>query len=668
MVQIAGHPGIYIEEFTPPSPIEGVGTSTVAFVGTAARGPIGRPRRLFSWDAFVETFGGFLAEQPASYLAPAVHGFFLNGGTDCFVLRAGSAVHASANLLTRRAGSNAPVLVVEALEEGPAGNDIFVEVADSSYLADQLPGTQTALDIHRAKSNLTAALPTTAGSDRHTIRVQSNAAFRIGERVVLETAATTSQEHIVASKQGTTIVILAADAPGNLSYSGGWLRSADIVPGQRELLVEVPTNVRLSQAVPHATVLLVQAGATREVRTVQTAGDGAAGPTITLTEGMRTRFDLNAATLPTLSSLEWDLVVTRGSDRETFPLLSMHPEHPGFWGEQVVSELVVVHEPPTPPANPADDPRPRVEATMPKPLLGGLPDDRAAAWAALETDPTSRLDQLRPQEEIDVVCIPGLESTTAQEKVVAHAEELRRFAILDSPFDAPPTNGIGDHVDAVRGTTAHPGHAALYYPWLLVRHPQTNREEYWPPSGHLAGVYARTDQRGVHVAPANEVILGAIGLERTLTDREQAPLNLEGINVLRIFAGVTQPMVWGARTTHTQNKYWQYVNIRRLFLFIEKSIEQGIRYAVFQPNNPELWERLKRSIGDFLLKVWQDGALGGATPKESFYVRIDEALNPERERALGRLYIEIGVRPAYPAEFVVVRIGIWEGGSSVSET
>jgi phage tail sheath protein FI len=197
----------------------------------------------------------------------------------------------------------------------------------------------------------------------------------------------------------------------------------------------------------------------------------------------------------------------------------------------------------------------------------------------------------------------------------------------------------------------------------------TGKDEFWPPSGHIAGVYARTDQqRGVHKAPANTNIRGALGVERRLTDEEQGPLNLMGINVIRVFPGQSQPVVWGARTTAGDlDRNWQYVNIRRLFLFLEESIQEGIRWAVFEPNNLLLWQKLKRTITEFLTRVWRDGALFGETADQAFYVRIDEVLNPDSSRALGRLYIEIGVRPAYPAEFIIVRIGIWQGGTEVSE-
>jgi hypothetical protein len=185
----------------------------------------------------------------------------------------------------------------------------------------------------------------------------------------------------------------------------------------------------------------------------------------------------------------------------------------------------------------------------------------------------------------------------------------------------------------------------------------------------MAGVYARTDEeRGVHKAPANVGVRDVFGLERVLSDGQHGPLNLAGINVLRIFPGTAQVVVWGARTTVDPNiTDWIYVNVRRLMLFIEESIEEGIRFAVFEPNNLALWQKLKRTITDFLTRVWRDGALFGAKPEQAFFVRIDEKLNPPSTRAIGRLYIEISVAPVRPAEFIIVRIGLWDGGSEVSE-
>jgi phage tail sheath protein FI len=190
-----------------------------------------------------------------------------------------------------------------------------------------------------------------------------------------------------------------------------------------------------------------------------------------------------------------------------------------------------------------------------------------------------------------------------------------------------------------------------------------------PPDGHLAGIYARVDgERGVHKAPANETVRGALGLERLVTDTQQDPLNTNGVNVLRAFPGQARPVVWGARTTvRTDITDWRYVNVRRLLCYIEESIQEGLRWAVFEPNDIALWQKLTRTASAFLTGVWRDGALFGATAAEAFSVRCDAALNPPEARALGRLVLEIKVAPVRPAEFIVVRISLWDGGSEASE-
>jgi phage tail sheath protein FI len=288
------------------------------------------------------------------------------------------------------------------------------------------------------------------------------------------------------------------------------------------------------------------------------------------------------------------------------------------------------------------------------------------------------LNALRDVDDVNMVCIPDAalhpERQTIQSAMINHCLGLgERFAILDPVQGAPPSgpNSVEEQRQRVQSTR---GFAALYYPWLIVRDPRSRspraRTMYVPPSGHIAGIYARTDaERGVHKAPANTEVRGVLGLEQILSDRQQGPLNLRGINVLRIFPGTSQATVWGARTTVDPTiTDWLYVPVRRLMLYIEESIEEGIRWAVFEPNNLQLWKKLKRTISEFLTRVWRDGALFGETADKAFYVRIDEALNPDRVRALGRLYIEIGVRPSYPAEFIIVRIGLWDGGAEITES
>ena len=257
---------------------------------------------------------------------------------------------------------------------------------------------------------------------------------------------------------------------------------------------------------------------------------------------------------------------------------------------------------------------------------------------------------------------------TVQQALIAHCELLAdRFAVLDADPQVP-LFGASSLEAQRRGLDSTRGYAALYAPWLRVVPSNDGPPILVPPSGHVCGIFARSDAlRGVHKAPANEIVNGALGVERRISLIEQGQLNMLGINIVQVFQDGGRPVLWGARTTATDTN-WQYVNIRRLFLFLEESIQEGIRWAVFEPNNLALWQKLKRTITDFLTRVWRDGALFGAKAEDAFYVRIDEVLNPFSEQQLGRLHIEIGVRPSYPAEFIIVRIGIWDGGAEVSES
>jgi len=203
-------------------------------------------------------------------------------------------------------------------------------------------------------------------------------------------------------------------------------------------------------------------------------------------------------------------------------------------------------------------------------------------------------------------------------------------------------------------------YAALYYPWIKIDDPVLNRPISVPPSGHIAGIWARSDNtRGVHKAPGNEVVLGAVGLAYGITKGEQDTLNPDGINCIRAFPG-RGIRVWGARTL-SSNPSWRYLNVRRLFNFVEKSIERGTQWVVFEPNDMNLWARVTRDITAFLSTVWASGALFGSTPSMAFYVKCDEELNPPESRDLGRLIVEIGMCPVKPAEFVIFRISQWAG-------
>jgi uncharacterized protein len=656
-VQVS-YPGIYIEEFAPETPIQGVGTNVAAFIGTAASGPIEEATLVESWDQYKQLFGDISATAiRGDFMTPAVYGFFANGGSTCWIVRSSRASRAQ-----RAMDAADPALIARAREEGPAGNNVTVTVTHDSVLGDLLQAagqTATTLRLANPEQNITSALPT----DRLEVTVQSTAPFAAGDRILLMPQTGTNQHAVVREVLSATQLRLVAPVGGTATFAGtSKVRLDDPIVGQRVLRVAVPAGLNLAQALPRGTTVRITAPNRNLVGTVESAQ----GTTVTLQEGLTqglTLYPTQASDRPQLASLEFNLAIDPGTGVLVPPIeyVSMGADHPNYWRTAAVSDVVEFVEPPTPRTN--ADPRP---PAGPYQLQGAQTEDRAAAFTDIENGMDDFLALLRPIDEVNLVCAPGVTNTGAQQAIVRHCEDLAdRFAILDSPLGATTTT-IRTHVAAVRSDR---GYAALYFPWISVFNSRRRRAETLPPSGHIAGIYAQTDEtKGVHTAPANTPIAGAVDLETRLTNEQQGRLNLDGINVLRTFPARSQPLVWGARTTTNTNRNFQYINVRRLLMFIEESLEENLQGAVFKPNNLALWQGLRRSITDFLTRVWRDGALFGATPKEAFYVRIDEALNPPSERALGRLNIEIGVHPTYPAEFIVIRIGIWRGGSDVTES
>ena len=254
-------------------------------------------------------------------------------------------------------------------------------------------------------------------------------------------------------------------------------------------------------------------------------------------------------------------------------------------------------------------------------------------------------------DEIALVAAPGALSEAVQLKIIEHCETMAdRFAIVDGQ----ETDSID--VDSIQGPIRHSDQAAIYFPRVVVFDPVSAGPLPVHPSGHVAGVYARVDQeRGVHKAPANEPVRGAMDLAYLVSRNEQQILNPAGINVIRNLNGSI--LIWGARTLGGDaNGDTKYVNVRRLLNFLRESIDEGTQFAVFEPNARPLWQRITRTVSAFLTNVWRDGALFGSTPEQAFYVRCDETTNPPDVRELGQVVTEIGVAIVRPAEFVIFRI------------
>ena len=268
-----------------------------------------------------------------------------------------------------------------------------------------------------------------------------------------------------------------------------------------------------------------------------------------------------------------------------------------------------------------------------------------------------------------------------QREMLEHCETRKdRFAVIDGPIVS-----TGD-VDIPASAK---GYGAMYVPWVKITKPswyvgdqninvagplrrkliKTEKNELFvPPSGHVTGLFARVDtERGVHKAPANEILMGITGLSQKINAIEQGQYNDRGINVIRIFKdrGIR---VWGARTLATKSDpSWKYVNVRRLFIMVEQSILLGVQWSVFEPNDQGLWKKLTRDVKAYLMRVWRSGALFGTTPEEAFYVKCDAETNPRYLIDAGQVNVQVGMCPVKPAEFVVFSIGQWDGGASIAE-
>ena len=283
-------------------------------------------------------------------------------------------------------------------------------------------------------------------------------------------------------------------------------------------------------------------------------------------------------------------------------------------------------------------------------------------------------------DDMALMVVPGL-SFNQQREMLEHCEIRKdRFAILDGPIVSDGNMDI---------PASNKGFGALYVPWLKITRPswfvgeqdikvtgpnrrkliKTEKNELFvPPSGHIAGIMARVDtERGVHKAPANEIVMGITGLTQNINRIEQGQYNDRGINVVREFKdrGIR---VWGARTLATKSDpSWKYINVRRLFIMIEQSIMVGSQWSVFEPNDHTLWKKLTRDVRAYLMRVWRSGALFGQTAEEAFYVKCDDETNPRYLIDAGQVNVQIGICPVKPAEFVIFSVGQWDGGGLIEE-
>jgi phage tail sheath protein FI len=612
-------PGVYIEEVnTGNKPIEGVSTSTVGFLGIAERGPA-TATLITSYTDYARAFGlagpvvlSLAVSSPRVTAAGA--GYTDGGGNGNFPATiAGGTVAQGGAAATVEVTLTAGAVTAASLTRG--GN--YTVLPDS-------PATITGLAGGAGATIGFAAAP---GQSRPAYLGYAVEGFfqNSGQRCFVQTVrsgAATAASWLA----GGVINITAASA-------GSW-------------------GNRVAAKIEQASSIATGANVTAIKLTVMywsPLPPPAHGGVVNVDPTSRAPSDLR-------SPDRRDPQIT-----EVFDNLDADPSSPNFYVAQIngVSNLITVAQnaPGLPP----------VQHPAPLRLLSNGADGNALVLQDFTGNPIdqpgqkSGLDAFTEIEEISLLCCPDSYAIGNNDDIntplIDQCEVLKnRFAILSSTST--------QHVPF--SISYNSQYAAFYYPWLNVIDPLTNQKVLIPPGGHVAGIYARSDDaRGVQKDPANEVIQGIDSLQFILTDQQQALLNPIGINALRYFKGAGN-LVWGGRTTSIDPD-WKYINVRRLFIFIEQSILRATQWAVFEINDEPVWAQVRRSISDFLTRLWMDDMLQGATKDQAFFVRCDRTTMTQYDIDNGRLICVIGIAPVKPAEFVIFRIGQWAGGSSVTE-
>lgn len=613
------HPGVYIEEV--PSgvrPIEGVSTSTAAFLGKAETGPLDRAVLVTSFLEFQAQYGGFLAD---SYLAHAALQFFNNGGTRLYVTRVAKGATTADVAVADRKATPARTLVVAAASPGRWGNELEAVVADGTLD----PADEFRLSI-RHRGGVVEVFddlnvdPAALNFADGVVNVRSRLV-----RVVVDQANTSGEAgtSISGATAATSLPAERRRLQVNLNGDGAQtITLADPVTTGAEIATAIQTAVRdldrLRASTPAAAFDSFTAGFANGVLTL-TSGAAGRQSSVQVTDDPTGN---NAATL-------LELGVTNGGAEATGGAVLRPANGTYLLGDGAVAGATLA-------VTPGSD--------------GATPDDNAYLQAF------GLLDRLR---DVNIVAVPGIGTKPV---VDFGGSYCRNRADCFYVADLPSTVVTREEAQSfVAGLTVKGSYGAAYFPWLTMVDPTGASPDPVPvpPSGFVTGIYARIDaRRGVWKAPAGTEanVGGAVGLATQLTDAEQDTLNPIGVNAIRFFpsSGI---VVWGARTLATQSDpEYRYIPIRRLAIFLEQSIYNGIQWAVFEPNDEDLWASLRLNIGAFMLTQFRAGAFQGDTASKAFFVKCDAQTNPQEQIDAGIVTVLVGFAPLRPAEFVVVRI------------
>lgn len=654
-------PGVFIEEVPPRlRAIEGVSTSTAGFVGVTRRGPVAggkptfkidnieppsdaAPTLVTSFADFVRVFGEPLPLPDAgseNYLGHAVRGFFDNGGKRAYISRVvrkdptTPANDAKAALIATKLG------VVFRLTR-PAKKDT------KKVSLNSLRGIEVDTELSFKDKGSNAELHKSKVDDfdmvtgEVTLKVKLPADLDPDKTYISITAASGNGPTFHARNPGTWAATLA------VTISASDRAAVKVMSGSAtQILVATSASFYRGAAVDIA--YANKKKTTHKVANIQ-------GNTLVLDPAIA------SGSPPTFARvLEIDVTVADENPAapvvETFRALAWNrdPTVPGLRDRHYStvinarSRLVYVEPPATETADLTKQPTTTNGFAL-GPTTDGTDGSGDIDYIGRDVPPRSGLHALSEIEDVRIVAIPGQVAPEIQSALITHCEKLRyRFAVLDSNDQHRDVNDI--LADRSLFDTSY---AALYAPWIEVA--DRDRRFLVPPSGHVVGIMARTDvERGVHKAPANEVVRGAIGLATNITYGEQEILNPRGVDAIRRLEG-RGIRVWGARTL-SSDASTKYVNVRRYLIFLEASLDRGTQWVVFEPNTPETWTRVTDSISAFLNTQWRSGALFGRKAEDAYFVRCDETTMTEDDIQNGRLICHIGVAIVRPAEFVIFRI------------
>ncbi len=630
MAQVS-YPGVYVEEISSGvRPIEGVSTSTAAFIGIAERGSTDEAKKITSWAEFEKIYGTY---KNGSYLAHSVFQFFNNGGRQCYIVRILKNSPETANItIKNRATIPSNGLIIFATSSGEWGNHLHLVIADGT----DDPNNTFRIEVRKSEQasqvpDVTQVAP---------LEVFDNLSMNPDDPNFVGKVLS-SQSNLISAK------VSEGNNPDQGSHRGGENPAVSLSSDNRKMLINLNEDGYQKITLPNPCgdlneiVIAIQT-AVKALSPLKASTDSTtfSNFTCSIVEG---RLVLTSGRAGYTSTVK----LTNATSNNAASLLKLGLTN----GGTEISGTAVMR--------PANGKTYQVGDNTVSGAVAAVTPGSDGTGSITDQTYVNGFKLLDKKDDVNLISVPGIGSGTV---VDAGLNYCRNRTLQDCFFigDMESTDDTPDEAKEFRNALTTPNsYGAIYFPWLKATDPtgKSSTPILLPPSGFVAGMYAQIDaKRGVWKAPAGTeaVIGGAVGLAVNLTDTQQGDLNKKAVNCLRQFpaSGI---VIWGARALSSDPE-WKYIPVRRMAIFLRVSIYYGIQWAVFEPNDEELWSALRLNIGAFMMRLFRDGAFQGSTPGETFFVKCDKETTTQADIDVGVVNILIGFAPLKPAEFVVVKI------------